>query len=164
MCPSPAPPPCIPTLGTTQLSQNTSCPGNGSCGTGCCVSGARAKGDRGDEGMAPKGSSGLIPKAARAREVLLGYCCCVRGHQAGPARGQWLQHSGDGAVGEHRAGQWPWGRVLLWERGHRAPCSPGTRDFFQSHPECSWRGWLRLCVGLGQPQSPEPLAPSVTPK
>lgn len=41
--------------------------------------------------MAPKGSSVPIPKADRAWEVLLDHCSYVRGHQAGPAHGQWLQ-------------------------------------------------------------------------
>lgn len=121
-----------------------------------------------------EGTRGWHPRAAVCSSQRLpghGRCCWVTVPMSGGIRQVLLVVSGcskggDGAVGEHGLGNDP-GGVCCSGRGQvgdRALCSPGTRDFFQSHPECPWRGWLRLCVGLGQPQSPEPLAPSVTPK
>lgn len=45
--------------------------------------------------------------------------------------------------------------------GDRATCSPGTRDFFQSHPECPWRGWAQALYRAGTVAgaAPVPRAP-----
>lgn len=62
-------------------------------------------------------------------EVLLGHCSYVRGHQAGPAQGQWLQKRGTGlwvstGLGNAALGEDKWGTGPHAAQGQGIPSNP----------------------------------------
>lgn len=110
--------------------------------------------------MAPKGSCVLIPKAGRAREVLLGHCSYVRWHQAGPARGQWLQRRWGRGCGRAPGRAMALGAFAGLgedERGTGPYAAQGQGISSNPILNAHGGGGLRLCTGQGQ--APVPRAP-----